>query len=71
MSKLEKYFHTEWEAMTAHDWAGLILTVVIFFLMIGLYVYVFRPANKEKLESQRHILFDDEDRFDAEEHNDR
>jgi cbb3-type cytochrome oxidase subunit 3 len=32
----------------------------VFLFMIGLYVYVFHPANKEKLEAQRHIPLDDD-----------
>lgn len=60
------YFHTDWAAMTANDWAGLIVTVIVFFLMIWAYVYVFHPKNKEKLESQRHIIFENDDDNDAE-----
>ncbi len=51
--------------MTSHDWAGLIMTVVIFSLMIGLYVYALHPKNREKLEAQRFIPLD-EDRLDME-----
>lgn len=47
--------------MTLHDWIGFILTVAIFLLMIGLYVYVLHPKNKEKLESQRFIQDEDDD----------
>lgn len=60
MSSLKEYFHTDWGAMTTNDWIGLILTVVIFLLMVGLYVYVLRPKNREKLERQRFIPVDDE-----------
>lgn len=66
MSKLGDYFHTDWASMTLHDWIGLLTTLIIFVLMIGAYVYVFRPSNKEELEAQRHIVLDDEDRFDTE-----
>ena len=51
MSKLKEYFYTDWEAMTASDWFGMVLTVVVFILMVVLYVYVLRPKNREKLES--------------------
>jgi cytochrome c oxidase cbb3-type subunit 4 len=54
------YFHTDWSAMTLNDWAGLIITVGVFFAMIWGYVYTFHPKNKEKLESKRHIPLDDE-----------
>jgi uncharacterized iron-regulated membrane protein len=54
------YFHTDWAAMTLYDWLGLGVTLVVFFVMIGLYVYIFHPSNKEWLESQRHLPADDE-----------
>ena len=57
---MNSYFSTDWAAMTLQDWLGLIVTIVVFLLMIGLYVYVFHPANKEKLEAQRHIPLDDD-----------
>ena len=60
MSSLKEYFHTDWEAMTTNDWIGLIITVVVFLLMVGLYVYVLRPKNRDKLERQRFIPVDEE-----------
>lgn len=60
MSSLAEYFHTDWQAMTAADWVGTILTVVIFVLMIVAYFQVFRPKNREKLESRKHIPFDED-----------
>lgn len=60
MSKLKEYFYTDWEAMTASDWVGLVITVVVFLLMVALYVYVLRPKNREKLESQRFIPMDED-----------
>ncbi|MEN8214056.1 MAG: cbb3-type cytochrome c oxidase subunit 3 [Pseudomonadota bacterium] len=60
MSKLKEYFYTDWEAMTASDWVGLVITVVVFLLMVALYVYVLRPKNREKMESQRFIPMDDD-----------
>ncbi len=65
MSSLKEHFHTDWAAMTPSDWVGVITTVTVFLLMIVLYVYVLHPKNKDRLESQRHIL-DDDDRFDTE-----
>ena len=61
MSSISEYFHTDWEAMTTNDWIGTILTVVIFLLMVGLYVYVLRPKNRDKFESKKYIPLDDED----------
>lgn len=55
MNSLEEYFHTDWVAMTATDWVGTTITVVVFLLMVGLYVYVLRPKNREKLEIHRDI----------------
>lgn len=66
MDKQRGFFETDWAAMTLNDWAGVIVTVVVFFLMLGAYFYVFHPRNKEKLESQRYLPEDDE-RDDAEE----
>ncbi|MCB1849605.1 MAG: cbb3-type cytochrome c oxidase subunit 3 [Gammaproteobacteria bacterium] len=60
MSSVWDYFHTDWEAMTATDWVGTILTVVIFLLMVGLYVHVLRPKNRERYESKKYIPVDEE-----------
>lgn len=57
------YFYTDWAAMTVNDWVGLIMTVVVFFVMIWAYVYTFNPKNRDKLEAQRYIPFDDDDDF--------
>lgn len=46
--------------MTTTDWVGTILTVVIFLLMVGLFVYVLRPKNRDRLESHKHIPLDDD-----------
>ncbi len=61
MNKLLDYFHTDWAAMTLHDWIGLIVTVGAFLAMVWVYFHVFNPKNKEHFESQRHIPFEDED----------
>jgi cytochrome c oxidase cbb3-type subunit 4 len=71
---VNNYFSTNWGAMTLQDWLGLIVTIVVFLLMIGLYVYVFHPANKDKLEAQRyipldeHFIEDDHDDLQAKNH---
>jgi cytochrome c oxidase cbb3-type subunit 4 len=46
--------------MTLHDWLGLIITVGAFLAMVWIYSYVFNPKNKERLEAQRHIPFEEE-----------
>jgi cytochrome c oxidase cbb3-type subunit 4 len=50
--------------MTASDWVGMILTLVIFVLMVIAYVYAYRPKNKEKLEARKYLL-DDGERLDS------
>ncbi|MEJ2608482.1 MAG: cbb3-type cytochrome c oxidase subunit 3 [Candidatus Thiodiazotropha sp.] len=57
---MKDYFYTNWEAMTTNDWIGTIITVVTFFLMIGVYFYALRPKNREKLEKNRFIPIDDD-----------
>ncbi len=51
---------TDWSALTTNDWIGLTVTVVIFIVMIVLYVYVLRPKNREKLESHRHMIMNED-----------
>jgi len=65
VSSLTDYFQTDWEAMTTNDWIGTILTVVVFLLMVGLYVYVLRPKNRDKFESKRFMPFEDGDKQDS------
>ena len=60
MNSLKQHFLTDWAAMTLQDWIGVIVTVVVFVMMIGLYVFVFLPSNKEKLEAQRYIPLEDD-----------
>lgn len=67
MSNLKEYFHTDWAAMTSSDWVGLITTVGIFVLFIALFAYVLHPKNKARLEANRHIPIDEDDRCDTEE----
>jgi cytochrome c oxidase cbb3-type subunit 4 len=68
VNSLKEYFHTDWAAMTTNDWIGMIVTVVVFFLMIGLYVYVLRPKNREKFESKRFIPLDEDNIESGEKH---
>jgi len=56
------FFQTDWAAMTLHDWIGTIITVVVFVLMVGLYIVVFLPRNRDHLEAQRHLIDGDESR---------
>ncbi len=61
MNKLLEYFHTDWSAMTGTDWFGLVFTIIIFLLMVGLYFWVLNPKNKDKLESHRSMPLDDDE----------
>ncbi|VAW62122.1 hypothetical protein MNBD_GAMMA10-817 [hydrothermal vent metagenome] len=61
---MSSIFNTDWAAMTLNDWAGLIITLGVFCLMVWAYVYTFHPKNREKLESQRHIIFDTDEHTD-------
>ena len=63
MSNVKEYLHTDWGAMTATDWVGMSITVIIFLLMVGLYFYVLRPKNRDALEAHRTIPMHD-DRID-------
>jgi len=63
MDGLMEYFHTDWAAMTLHDWIGLIVSIGIFCLMVWAYVFVLNPKNRDKLESQRHLPFEEDDAF--------
>ena len=65
MNSLAEYFHTDWEAMTTNDWIGTILTVVVFLLMVGLYVYVLRPKNRDRLEAHRHIPMAEDEQIES------
>ena len=65
MNSLAEYFHTDWEAMTTSDWIGTILTVVVFLLMVGLYVYVLRPKNRDRLEAHRHIPMAEDEQIES------
>jgi len=66
VTSLSEYFHTDWEAMTTNDWIGTILTVVIFIAMLVAYFQVFSPKNKDRLESQRYVLFDEDNKDSGE-----
>jgi cytochrome c oxidase cbb3-type subunit 4 len=68
VSSLAEYFRTDWGAMTTNDWIGLSITVVVFVLMVAAYFQVFRPKNRDKLESKRYIPFEEDDRESGEKH---
>jgi len=55
------YLGMDVEAMTTNDWLGSFYAVFAFVAMIYVYFMVFRPANKDKFESQCRMALDDED----------
>ncbi len=66
MSDLREYFQTNWAALSLHDWVGIIVTVGTFLALVWVYTYVFNPKNKDKLESQRNIPFEEDENMDSE-----
>ena len=60
MTKLLGYLGMDAAAMTINDWLGIFFSVAVFIGMVYVYVMVFRPANKDKFESQRGMALDDE-----------
>lgn len=58
---LRDFFSTDWGAMTHADWTGLIIVVTLAGLMVAVYFWTFRPANKEKFEQFRDFVNQDED----------
>ncbi len=65
MTRLLGYLGMDVEAMTVNDWLGVFFTVVVFVGMVYVYVMVFRPANRDKFESQRGMALDEEDHINA------
>jgi len=65
VNSLAEHLHTDWEAMTTNDWIGMTITVVVFVLMVVAYFQVFRPKNRDRLESKKHIPFEEDNEFDG------
>ena len=53
---MNDYLHTDWSAMTRADWAGLIIVLSLTALMAGLYVWVFKPRNRDRFEQYRNFV---------------
>jgi len=56
VNSIHAFFASDWEAMTRADWTGLIIVLVLTALMIGLYVWVFKPANRDHFEQYRDFV---------------
>lgn len=61
MIEVMGYLGMDVESMTTNDWLGVFFAVFVFVAMIYVYFMVFRPANKDKFESQRRMALDDDD----------
>jgi cytochrome c oxidase cbb3-type subunit 4 len=59
VNKISQHFHTDWDQLTAYDWTGLIMTIVISALMLVLYLWVWLPVNKSKFEQNRDFVLKD------------
>jgi len=61
VNKIEEFLRTDWEAMTRTDWTGLVIVLVLTALMVGLYVWVFRPKNRDSFEQYRDFVNKDDE----------
>ncbi len=61
MNSIREFFATDWAAMTHADWTGMIIALVLAALMIGLYTWIFKPANRDHFEQHRDFVNDDND----------
>ncbi len=71
IESVKEYFHTDWAAMTDTDWFGLVAVIILSVLMLILYVYVFNPKNKDKLESHRDFVLKDNSTVGEDNHGDK
>jgi len=55
------YFSSDWSAMTATDWTGLTILLVIAGLMIAAYVFILKPSNRSKFEKHRDFVNQEDD----------
>lgn len=51
---------TNWAAMTAVDWVGVVLVVAIAIGMAAAYIHTLRPKNRDKFKAYGDIPFKDE-----------
>ncbi len=66
MNSIYEFFSTDWEAMTRADWTGLIIVLALTALMIGLYVWVFKPKNRDHFEQYRDFVNDNDEDYERE-----
>lgn len=46
--------------MTGQDWAGLIITVIIFFGILITFTLALRPKKREEMEKQKYTVLKDD-----------
>ena len=61
MSTLESYFTTDWASLTTQDWAGLIITVLVFLGMLITFALALRPSKRKEMEEQKYKILNDDD----------
>ncbi|PJC69988.1 MAG: CcoQ/FixQ family Cbb3-type cytochrome c oxidase assembly chaperone, partial [Zetaproteobacteria bacterium CG_4_8_14_3_um_filter_59_5] len=47
--------------MTRADWTGLVIVLILTVLMAGLYIWVFKPGNRDKFEQYRDFVNDEKE----------
>ena len=60
MSNIERYLSTDWAAMTTQDWAGLIVTVLVFLGMLITFALALRPSKRKEMEEQKYKILDED-----------
>lgn len=57
---MEEYLSTDWASMTTQDWAGLIITVLVFFGMLITFALALRPSKRKEMEEQKYKILNDD-----------
>lgn len=60
MSNIQQYLSTDWAAMTGQDWAGLIVTILIFLGLAVAFWWALRPSKRKELEEQKYKVLEDD-----------
>jgi len=60
VSNLERYFSTDWSSLTTQDWAGLIVTVLVFLGMLITFAMALRPSKRKEMEEQKYKILNDD-----------
>lgn len=61
MNSVREFFSTDWVAMTRADWIGLMIVLVLAALMVALYVWIFKPKNRDHFEQYRDFVNDNDE----------